>query len=383
MTDKHTGWRSVARLAALLIVAAPVVAACGFGGSGSHRAAFTEKEFGVGTSPRVTRSANPPHGGGRYLVGQPYKVRGEWYVHKADPEGYVATGTASWYGAAFHGRLTANGEIFNANAISGAHPTLPLPSYARVTNLDNGRSLLVRINDRGPYLHGRVVDLSARAADMLGFMNSGMADVKVQYVGPAPLNGDDTRMLVASLDMPTPMEEQGNTRLAMVEPQPQPQLVGPVEAVRVASRFGNATETTTYQPSQGTYSSQDLARDFFGLFSYAEGGVTPQSENEAILDAHDAVNAMATRSQALQGWVAAVDVDKRAINLQLGVFANPAGAERVAEQFAMLGAVDQQDVTAGGKPAKRLMLTHLKPGVARSDVLAMARQLGLDDLVLY
>jgi rare lipoprotein A len=111
--------------------------------------------------------------------------------------------------------------------------------------------------------------------------------------------------------------------------------------------------------------------------------VTPQSENEAILDAHDAVNAMATRSQALQGWVAAVDMDKRAINLQLGVFADPAGAERVAEQFAMLGAVDQQDVTAGGKPAKRLMLTHLKPGVARSDVLAMARQLGLDDLVLY
>jgi len=382
LTDKRTGWRSAARLMALLMIIAPMVAACGGGGSGVNRAAFTSKEFGVGVSPRVSRSAHPPHGGGRYLLGKPYTVRGQVYVPKDDP-GYVATGTASWYGADFHGRLTANGEIFSANSITGAHPTLPLPSYVRVTNLDNGRSLLVRINDRGPYMHGRVVDLSARAADMLGYMNRGMADVQVQYVGPAPLNGDDTRMLVASLETSTPLEDQGNTRLAMVEPQ-QVQPAPPNPAVRVATSLGNATQVETYQPSQGTYSSKDLARDFFGLFSYAEGQqVTPESENNAILDAHDAVNAMATRSQALQGWVAAVDEDKRAINLQLGVFADPNGAERVVEQFAMLGAVDEQDVTAAGKPAKRLMLTHLKPGVTRNDVLDMTRQLGLNDVVLY
>ncbi|MCQ4052111.1 septal ring lytic transglycosylase RlpA family protein, partial [Klebsiella pneumoniae] len=92
---------------------------------------------------------------------------GRTYVPQEDPS-YVATGGASWYGADFHGRRTANGEIFSANAITGAHPTLPLPSYVRVTNQANGRSIIVRVNDRGPYMPGRIMDLSYRAASMLG-----------------------------------------------------------------------------------------------------------------------------------------------------------------------------------------------------------------------
>src|SRR6218665_2604600 len=195
-----------------------MLAACG-GGTGAKikRAAFTSKEYGVAVSPRVTNNPNPPKGGGRYMVGKPYTVRGQVYVPEANPESYRAVGTASWYGSDFHGRRTANGEIFSANAITGAHPTLPLPSYVRVTNTDNGRSVVVRVNDRGPYIHGRIMDLSYKAADILGYVNKGTGNISVAYVGPAPLKGDDTRMLMASVNKLTRME-QGQTRLAMVEP---------------------------------------------------------------------------------------------------------------------------------------------------------------------
>ncbi len=113
----------------------------------------------------------------------------------------------------FHGRLTANGEIFDQNHLSAAHPTLPLPSYVRVTNMANGRSVVVRVNDRGPFAHGREIDLSSRTADVLDFKNQGTAKVRVQYVGRAPLKGDDTRFLMASINSPTELELNGNSVL--------------------------------------------------------------------------------------------------------------------------------------------------------------------------
>lgn len=158
---------------------------------------FTSKIFGVKASPRVTRLKKVPKGGGRDQTGKPYMVRGKWYYPKEEP-GYVKTGTASWYGANFHGRLTANGEVYDMYHLSAAHPTFPLPSYARVTNQKTGSSVLVRVNDRGPYMHNRVLDVSSKAAEMLGFQHDGVADVKVEYVGRAPLEGDDTPMLMAS-----------------------------------------------------------------------------------------------------------------------------------------------------------------------------------------
>ena len=381
MNTTSGGWRSAVRLAVLVAVLGPLLAACGSGGYGAKvkRAAFSSKEYGVGVSPRVTTNPNPPRGGGRQLVGGPYTVRGKVYTPQADPTGYVAQGTASWYGSDFHGRLTANGEIFSANAISGAHPTLPLPSYVRVTNLDNGRSLLVRVNDRGPYLHGRVMDLSHRAADILGYVNNGMGNVQVQYVGPAPLNGDDTKMLLASINRPTALE-QGATRFAMVEPRAQLDPFAESE-VRVSNGRINFADYLAgqQQPSKGTYSSGDLAKDFFGLFGYAD----MQAEDVAINGAHAAANAMASRSTELKDWVDAVDEDARAITLRLGTFSDRNGALDVALAFARLGAVDEEAVEMGGKTAVRLTLTRLKPGVARSDVLALAQELGLRDIVLY
>lgn len=136
-------------------------------------------------------------GGGREQIGKPYKVAGRWYK-PADQPGYTASGKASWYGDAFHGRLTANGEVYDMNNLTAAHPTLPLPSYARVTNLSNGISVIVRINDRGPYAHGRVIDLSKRAAHVLGTKQQGVGEVKVDYIGKAPVDGNDDRFLLAS-----------------------------------------------------------------------------------------------------------------------------------------------------------------------------------------
>jgi len=158
---------------------------------------FPESVYGK-ASPRVTsQHSNLPRGGGRDQIGKPYQVAGKWYHPKEQP-GYVKKGKASWYGDAFHGRLTANGEIYDMTHLTAAHPTMPLPSYARVTNLKNGASVLVRVNDRGPFAHGRVIDLSSRAADMLDYRHSGIADVKVEYVGRAPLEGRDDGFLLAS-----------------------------------------------------------------------------------------------------------------------------------------------------------------------------------------
>ena len=163
----------------------------------NNKTKFSVKEFGVAASPRVTTSRKVRRGGGRAQVGKRYKVRGKWYYPREQP-GYNKVGNASWYGPNFHGRLTANGEIYDQYALSGAHPTFPLPSYARVTNLANGNSVVVRVNDRGPYSNKRIIDMSARAAELLDYKRQGIARVRVQYIGKARLDGRDQRFLVAS-----------------------------------------------------------------------------------------------------------------------------------------------------------------------------------------
>ena len=139
--------------------------------------------------PRVAAQTRTTAG---YKLGQPYRISNVWYVPREEP-GFDRTGTGSWYGADFHGRKTANGETYNMNALTAAHPTLPLPSYVTVTNLANNRTILVRVNDRGPYVGGRLIDLSRAGARALGYEPLGTATLRVRYFGRAPLNGDDTR----------------------------------------------------------------------------------------------------------------------------------------------------------------------------------------------
>ena len=159
---------------------------------------FSEAVYGR-ASPRMVADGEPiPRGGGQYLVGHPYTIAGRTY-YPGENLRYSAVGMASWYGDAFQGRRTANGEVYDMRSLSAAHPTMPLPSYARVTNTANGYSVIVRVNDRGPYHGGRVMDVSSRVADVLDFKGAGTARVKVEYVGRAPLEGSDDSMLLASL----------------------------------------------------------------------------------------------------------------------------------------------------------------------------------------
>ncbi len=130
-------------------------------------------------------------------IGRPYQISGRTYV-PARQDDYDRKGVASWYGAKFHGRKTANGEVFDMNQMSAAHTTLPLPSLVRVTNLDNDRSIIVRVNDRGPFIDNRLIDLSKRAAQELGYIRQGVARVRVQYVGPAVLNPGRAKVQQAS-----------------------------------------------------------------------------------------------------------------------------------------------------------------------------------------
>jgi rare lipoprotein A len=207
------GWASAASSVAALQRLAPAVA-CALTSLLLAHCSSSYSRWGVAASPRVVEPGAPiPKGGGTRLLGPAYVVGGRMYVPHYDPH-YKSVGLASWYGEDFYGRNTANGEIFDLNAISAAHPTMPLPSYARVTNLANGRSLIVRVNDRGPYVSDRIIDVSVHAAELLGFYRQGTAPVKVEYVAPAPLRGSDDQILADTLRQGGPAPPPGTVRLA-------------------------------------------------------------------------------------------------------------------------------------------------------------------------
>jgi rare lipoprotein A len=173
---------------------------------------------GSNYSDRVVADGEPvPKGGGSYRLGKPYNINGRTYVPSDNPS-YRAEGVASWYGPDFHGRQTANGELYDMHAISAAHPTMPLPSYARVTNLDNGRSIIVRVNDRGPYVRNRIIDLSIGTAKALNFYGHGLARVRVEFVGRAPLEGTDDKLLLATLREGSPAPAPSKVMLASAKP---------------------------------------------------------------------------------------------------------------------------------------------------------------------
>lgn len=161
--------------------------------------AFPSSKYGPASERVVGENEDAPKGGGRQLVGKTYSVAGKRYTPFEKPVGFSAVGMASWYGVAFHGRKTANGEVYDRNSISAAHPTMPLPAYARVTNLMNNRSIVVRVNDRGPFHGGRMMDLSQKTADALAFRHLGTARIKMEYLGQASLAGSDDNLLLATL----------------------------------------------------------------------------------------------------------------------------------------------------------------------------------------
>ena len=228
-----TGFRG--RLSGLIGVALAVLAlgACSSVELASHIAAVSR-----------------PQGEGVYKVGSPYQINGTWY-HPEESFTYDAVGVASWYGPGFDGKLTANGEIYDQNALTAAHPTLQMPSLVRVLNLENGRSVVVRVNDRGPFAHGRIIDVSRRAADLLGFLDQGTARVRVQvlteesYAIAVEARGGDIGPVVAA----RPREEVQVASLATPATVASAAIPAPVPAPRPVAIAPAAEPAAVAEPA--------------------------------------------------------------------------------------------------------------------------------------
>lgn len=202
---------------------------------------------GSGYGPLGGSEARAPHP--VFKIGQPYEVKGVMYTPEPDYS-YDRTGIASWYGQQFQGRYTANGELYDLNEVTAAHTTLPLPSIVEVTNLSNGRSLRVRVNDRGPFADGRIIDVSRRAAQLLGFERVGTAEVRVRVLRNESIaaeeqvirdSGQNPEILTAAL---AHRPSQTRTMVARAEPAPMsyPQTASPRPQRRVYVEAGTFYE---------------------------------------------------------------------------------------------------------------------------------------------
>ncbi|MCQ8872230.1 septal ring lytic transglycosylase RlpA family protein [Mesorhizobium sp. LMG17149] len=320
---------------------------------------FAESEYGVKASPRViSQNGRIQRGGGRDQLGKPYQVRGKWYYPKEDKR-YAKVGLASWYGDAFHGRLTANGEVYDMTHLTAAHPTMPLPSYARVTNLKTGSSVIVRVNDRGPYHEGRIIDVSERAAQMLDYANTGTAQVKVEYVGRAPLDGDDDQYLMASYHpgnrVPDPSDGLP-TGVMVAMNGPSPSLPAGSAAVPFP---GQLTDSGSVQPVMSAQSSAygDLALPDFGPIvpERPQINLPPQSPfavaslsyaDERVERASNAFAALGgdgmSPADVLQSWKRQPPPGPSADYVAAGSFEDAGEAKRIAAQLAAFGKIEIQ-----------------------------------------
>lgn len=210
--------------------------------------------------------ARPPGGGSRVPgTMRPYQVKGVWYYPKEDP-GYNEVGIASWYGDDFHNKQTSDGEIFDMWIPSAAHKTLPIPCIVQVTNLDNGRSIKVRVNDRGPFVSGRIIDLSRAAASELGFLNKGTARVRVRYLGPA--DGRPDRSLGLTLSSSKPSSGEGRWK---------------VQAGAFADR-DNAERAKRQLSRLGRVDIDEVGRDGGVLYRVTVAGARDEAAADALRD---------------------------------------------------------------------------------------------------
>jgi rare lipoprotein A len=241
--------RQLAFVASLLLALGLVLSGCSSNSS--------DPFAGVG-SPRYPGNGPLPKGGGRYYVGEPYQVAGRWF-RPAEQPNYDKVGIASWYGPQFHRRRTSNGEWFDMDYLSAAHPTLPLPSYVKVSNLENGREVIVRVNDRGPFVGTRIIDLSRRAAEVLDVKRRGMAKVKVQYIGPAPLNDKGKHLLAMNRELARGAPARTMIAAASGKKRSQPQPVVAASLDPTPSPAMPISEPSGYFVQVGSFANPDNA----------------------------------------------------------------------------------------------------------------------------
>lgn len=258
------------RKSVVLLAVGLAVASC----SSSGKQQAKQDPFAGKGSPHYSGKGPVPWGGGRYHVGKPYQVAGRWYEPKEQPN-YDKKGMASWYGEAFNRRKTSNGEWFDMTRLTAAHPTLPLPSYAKVTNLENGREVVVRLNDRGPFVGTRIIDLSKRSAEVLDFKHKGKAEVRVQYIGRAPLNDDGSHLMAMNkeLDRGTPVRKMIAAADRRRGKAPAPEVAAATsKPKKKAAPPQPKLETASYEPEPGAEQAPASEVTFFvQLGSFTDG----------------------------------------------------------------------------------------------------------------
>lgn len=362
-----------------VVVGASLVASCAVAPTSSTQSSkeyFSEKEYGVAASPRVVAATEAvPKGGGRYQVGKPYKVRGKTYKPKENPD-YSAVGLASWYGRAFHGRKTANGEIYDMGELTAAHPTLPLPSYVRVTNVANDRSVVVRINDRGPFAEGRIIDVSATTAEMLDFKRAGVAKVKVEYVGRARMDGHDRQMLLASYKGPN--DFGGDTLFASkVTEKPRNVVLAALNPLRHRSSGSDRTDRSLdLLGAQKLDSPQVTAPAFMPTTFTRDDPLGP-----FILQA-GFTNSYAPTDRFSRAHIAAIEMAQTGNDahvVQIGTFAEKANADRVAQLFGEFGAMETRATKSSDRTFYVLRVIVHGSESATDSVIATARASGFAD----
>ncbi|WP_274629012.1 septal ring lytic transglycosylase RlpA family protein [Arvimicrobium flavum] len=350
---------------------------------------FPESVYGVKASPRVSNlRSRLPRGGGRDQIGKPYKVRGKWYYPKPY-KSYEKVGTASWYGDAFHGRLTANGEVYDMTHLTAAHPTMPLPSYARVTNTESGSSVIVRVNDRGPYSHGRIIDLSRRAAEMLDYTHSGTAQVKVEYVGRAPLDGQDDQFLMASYQpgnrAPDPSDGlPEGVMIAMNGPTPSSAAAGgalaafPGELTDTGIPDGGSAPTAVDMPlpDLGPIAPERPALEIFPT-QVLMASATMSYAGEPVSNAVAAFAALDGRASdaGVQGEGAAL---VPAPYVAAGSYSSSREAEMVASSLSQFGRIEVETSAFEGETWHTVNL-YPAPGASVDDALESAWENGAPD----
>ena len=284
------------------------------------------------TPPAGTGVRIPPNAG-VYKVGNPYQIDGTWYYPHEQPD-YDETGIASWYGPTFYGHRTANGEMYDGSEFTAAHRTLPMPVNVRVTNLDNGKSIVVRVNDRGPYAKGRIIDLSEAAARELDVIRSGTARVRVTYVGRAD----------AGPGLPPP-------------PQTPPEIVAAVPAA----------PTTKVDTS---------------ALNVVPGATVAPPVQVANMPAPSAALSIPTPAPDTQvtGEVKKVPVPAVThLYVQVGAFSSQANAMRLQARFSGAGNLEVSPITRNGKPLFRVR-SGPYDNVADADAaLAKMSSLGSND----
>ncbi len=285
--------------------------------------ACAETQFLIHTAKKLNQGRD----GGVYKVGEPYQINGVRY-YPAEDYGYDETGIASWYGSDFHGKATANGETYDMNEVTAAHKTLPMPSLARVTNLENGRSLIVRVNDRGPFVAGRIIDLSRRSAQLLGTEGKGTARVRVQILA------DESREIADR------MKAQGAIANARVMLAPQSDARDGTLTAEQMPKGEVAREELAPPPGASAAPSQVASRS-----------MTDVPLRESTLSAPAPAPAEARVGTVTQGKPKATR-----IYVQAGAFGNFDNANKVGAKLTRVGPVAVSPVLVKGRDVFRVRI---------------------------